>query len=173
MSEASTETTETPPASEDTSGATETTETKDDADNPLLKALHSERSTVKELKAQLAKMESESEKRRMESLSEAERAIEEARKSGYESALAEMKADVTKSKVTAAAAAAGFADPADAGGFLDIAALESDADVKAAIDALAKAKPYLLKRTQVNLEQGPQGGDPKQSPSDWLRKAMS
>ena len=172
MSEATTETTETPSATEDTSGATETNETNE-GDNPLLKALHSERSTVKELKAQIAKMESESEKKRMESLSEAERAIEEARKAGYESALAEMKADVTRSKVTAAAAAAGFADPADASGFLNVAELDTDADVKAAIEALAKAKPYLIKRAQVTLEQGPQGTDPKQSPSDWLRKAMS
>lgn len=171
MSEPSTETTSTTdegtPAPE-----AEHTEQKDD-DNPLLKALHSERSTVKELKAQLAKMESESEKKRLESLSEADRKVEEARKEGYESALAAMKTDVTKSKVTAAAAAAGFADPADASGFLDVAALDTDADVKSAIEALAKAKPYLLKRTQVSLEQGPQGNDPKQSPSDWLRKAMS
>ena len=141
-------------------------------DNPLLKALHGERATVKELKAQVAKMMKESEKTRMESLSEVERAVEEARKAGYESAVGELRGDLNRSKITAAAASAGFADPADAAGFLPVAELDSDDAVAAAVAELAKAKPYLLKRTAAPLEQGVQGKDTPPSATDWIRGVM-
>ena len=138
----------------------------------LIKALHAERQTVKELKAELAKLSKAQEKARLESLSETERAIEEAKKAGFEEAMNSVKAEMTRSKVTAAAAAAGFADPADASGFLNVEDLQTDEDVAKAVADLAKAKPYLLKRAAQPLEQGQQGKEKSGSPNDWLRGAL-
>lgn len=141
-------------------------------ESSLAKALHAERQTIKELKAQLHEMRQSQEKARMESMSEAERAVEEAKKAGYEEAMASVKADLTRSKVTAAAAAAGFADPADASGFLNVAELDSDDDVAKAVADLAKSKPYLLKRAAQSLEQGQQGKSRTDNPNEWLRSAL-
>lgn len=141
-------------------------------ESSLAKALHAERQTIKELKAQLHQMKAEQDKIKLESLSEAERAVEEAKRAGYEEAMASVKADLTKSKVTAAAAAAGFADPGDASGFLDVASLDSDDEITKAVADLAKNKPYLLKRTAQALEQGQQGKSKSDSPNDWLRSAL-
>lgn len=135
-------------------------------------SLHLERQQQKKLKAQIDELTKAQEKVRMESLSEAERAIEEAKRAGYEEAMASVKADLTKSKVTAAAAAAGFADPGDASGFLDVASLDSDDEITKAVADLAKNKPYLLKRTAQALEQGQQGKSKSDSPNDWLRSAL-
>lgn len=141
-------------------------------ESSLAKALHAERQTIKELKAQLHELRQQQDKIKLESLSEAERAVEEAKRAGYEEAMASVKADLTRSKVTAAAAAAGFADPGDASGFLDVAALDGDDDITKAVADLAKAKPYLLKRTAQSLEQGQQGRSKTDSPNDWLRSAL-
>ena len=163
---------------DDTTGEVENTEQGEQQEqdggkeSSLAKALHAERQTIKELKAQLHELRQSQEKVRLESLSEAERAVEEAKRAGYEEAMASVKADLTKSKVTAAAAAAGFADPGDASGFLDVAALDSDDDISKAVADLAKAKPYLLKRTAQSLEQGQQGKSKNEGPNDWLRSAL-
>lgn len=141
-------------------------------ENPLLKALHAERKTVKELKQQLDQFSKAAEEQRLSALSEQERAIEEARKSGFDEAMSSVKADLVKSKVTAAAASAGFADPGDAASFMDVAAIETDDDIAQAVADLAKAKPYLLKRTSVPLEQGQQGQPMSSTPSDWLRGVL-
>lgn len=141
-------------------------------DNPLLKALHAERKTVKELKQQLDQFSKAAEEKRLSALSEQERAIEEARKAGFEDAMSSVRGDLVKSKVTAAAAAAGFADPADAASFMDVAGIETDEDIAQAVADLAKAKPYLLKRTSVPLEQGQQGQGMSSTPSDWPRGVL-
>lgn len=175
MSEQDQTTTPAEPA-EDTQGQAEQPAGEEpEGDAKLLKALHAERATIKELKAQLAAISKQQEEQRLASLSETERAIEEARKAGYEAALGEYRGEMLKSKVTAAAAAAGFADPGDAVGFLNVAELEDEASISAAIGELAKAKPYLLKRTHVPLEQGQQGKAAVggKTPSDWLRAALT
>jgi hypothetical protein len=139
----------------------------------LNQALHAERQNSKTLKAALTKKERDAETQRVASLTEAEQAVEKARKEGRDEAIAELKGDLTRSRVTAAAAAAGFADPADAAGFLDLSGLDTEDDVAAAVAALAKLKPYLLKRTQASLEQGPKGKESSATPADWLREVMS
>ncbi len=143
-----------------------------DEQNPLMKALHSERASNKELKAQLAQLAKASEEARLASLSDQDRIVEEARNAGYEKAVGELRADVTRSKVTAAAAAAGFADPGDAAGFLSIGSLDSDESVTDAVAELAKSKPYLLKRSTVALEQGVQQKGSAASASDWVRGVL-
>ena len=150
----------------------EQTEQDGGKESSLAKALHAERQTIKELKKELHELRAAQDKIKMESLSEAERAVAEAKKAGYDEAMASVRADLTKSKITAAAAAAGFADPGDASGFLDIAALESDDEISKAVADLAKAKPYLLKRAAQSLEQGQQGKSKSSDPNDWLRGAL-
>lgn len=157
-------------AAETPDAAVETAETSEQ-DAPLMKALQAERASNKELKSALAALQKEAEQTKLAALTDSERAVEEARRAGYEAALAEVKGEMTKSKVTAAAAAAGFADPADAIGFLGSVDLDGDEAISAAIGELAKAKPYLLKRSAAPLEQGVQSKQTK-SPSDWLREAL-
>jgi Arc/MetJ family transcription regulator len=153
-------------------GEAEQTEQENGKESSLAKALHAERQTIKELKAQLHELRQQQDKIKLESLSEAERAVEEAKRAGYEEAMQAVKADLTRSKVTAAAAAAGFADPGDASGFLDVSSLDGDDDIVKAVADLAKNKPYLLKRTAQSLEQGQQSKSKADSPNDWLRSAL-
>lgn len=132
----------------------------------LLSTLATLRSTVREMeKAQQAA--------RLEAMPETERAVEAAREEGKALAMAEYRTAMARAQVTAAAAAAGFADPADASGFLHLSALESEDEVRAAVEELAKAKPYLLRKTAPPpIEQGPKGSGPARSGNDWLRGAL-
>lgn len=157
---------------EETAPAVEPAAEEVEAESPLMKALHSERASNKELKAQLAQLAKANEESRLASLSEQERVVEEARNAGYEKAVGELRADVVRSKVTAAAAAAGFADPGDAAGFLQLAGLDGDDSIAEAVADLAKAKPYLLRRSQVVLEQGVQQKSSAASASDWVRGVL-
>jgi hypothetical protein len=87
---------------------------------------------------------------------------------------AELRLDVTKASVVAAAAAAGFADAKDAVNLVgDLAELTDEVAIDKAVKQLADAKPYLLARQVPQLEQGPQGkGDPALV-GDWLREVVS
>lgn len=144
---------------------------QDDPAEPLKKALHSERQTVKELKQQLAALSKQQEEQRLASMSEQERAIEEAKAAGRAEAMAQVQRDLTRAQVTAAAAAAGFADPADASGFLPLDDLADEQAVKDAVAQLAQTKPYLLKKAApASIPQGPQGGQiSKSDPNEWIR----
>ena len=145
-----------------------------DKEASLANALHAERQTIKELKQQLASLTKAQEEQRLASLSEQERALEEARAAGRQEAMSEVRRDLVRAQVTAAAAAAGFADPADASGFLPLDDLDSEDAVKAAVEELSKVKPYLLrKQPTVQVPQGPQGGTVvNDDPNEWLRGAF-
>lgn len=128
----------------------------------------------KGLKAKIGSFEAAAEKQRQESMTEQERAVEEARKEGYTKAMQEQAESVTKAKVVAAAAAAGYSDPADAPGLLgkQITELGDDEQIAEAVGKLAEGKPYLLKQKQrPEFEQGQQGKS-QPSEADWLRKTM-
>ena len=133
--------------------------------------------TLKTLRSQVKDIEAATEKQRLESLSDQERAIEEAKAAARAEVEAEYRATLVKAQAEAAAVAAGFADPADIGGFLDLSGLNTEAEVKAAVAALAEAKPYLLKsapKPAQPIGQGPKApANPTASPSDWLRSAVT
>ena len=141
--------------------------------SPLEKALHAERQQNKALRQQLKEREDREEQARLAAMSEQERRIEEARKQAREEALAESRSDRMRARVTAAAAAARFADPKDAIGFLDLSEVDDTEEaIEEAIADLAKRKPYLLEqRRGGGLEQGPQGKQPAAG-GDWLRAAI-
>lgn len=82
---------------------------------------------------------------------EQQKAVEVAQKAGYSEALAKANTRLVKAEARALAAAAKFRDPADAVAFLQLDQVKVDDDgnvdaaaVKAALDELAKIKPYLL-----------------------------
>lgn len=148
------------------------------AGDGLVKALASEREQVKSLKSELAKFRKAAEDQRLESLSEAERAVELARAEGREAALAEVRGERVSVMVRAAAVQAGFADPSDVAGFLDLGGIEPDAAaVDAAVAALAESKPYLLRQKQSVAEplpQGPQSASQgrERSADEWIRSMV-
>lgn len=165
--------TETPEVVEPQTDTLDTDVTDNDGDESATKALIAQRREIKELKATLAKITKQSEAQRLESMSEAERAVEEAKKAGYDEAMSSVRRDLTTAKVTAAAAKAGFADPGDAAGFLALDDLDGDDAIAAAVDALVKAKPYLLAKRTPPIEQGQQGKPGEQAPTDWLRGVLA
>lgn len=86
---------------------------------------------------------------------------------------AEMRVELVKSQVVAAAAAAGFADPKDAVNLVgDPAALTDESAIEAAVKKLAEDKPYLLRKTVPTMEQGPQGSGTPASGGDWIRQVV-
>lgn len=98
---------------------------------------------------------------------EQEKAVDAARKEGEAAANQRANARLVSAEIRALAAAAGFRDPADATAHVDAASVQvgddgqvDAASLKAALDELAKAKPYLLKETRPRpvLAQGSSGG---------------
>lgn len=140
----------------------------------LVNTVKTLREQIKTHEAAQRKATEEAERERLESLSEQERAIEEARKSGYEAALAEQREVLIRTQVMAAATAANFADPNDAAIYLPLDSLADEAAVKKAVAKLAEDKPYLLRPTAPGpkLEQGPRGTGPASSSEDWLAAAF-
>jgi hypothetical protein len=132
----------------------------------LLDALARERGTRKTL-------EQQQRQQKIEALPPDEQAIERAREEAREEARRELALEVASGRVEAAAAAAGFADPGDAALYVELDKVGTAADAKAAVEALSKAKPHLLKRATASLPQGPQGDQaPPSDPNAWLRKAL-
>ncbi len=133
--------------------------------------------TLGTLKSRVRTIESEKEQERLAAMSEADRKIEEARLAGRTEAESAYKVEVTKAKVTAAAAAAQFNDPADAHSMIpDLSALEAEEDIKAAVAKLAEQKPYLVKQApKPTPPAGPQSkvrdGEAKTA-TDWLRSTL-
>jgi hypothetical protein len=126
-------------------------------------------SSIRALRDQVKAHEGEKRASELAAMSETERAVTEARQAGYDAAVAESRDTVTGALVSAAAAAAGFLNPADAGRFLDLSAIE---DVEGAVAALAKERPYLTRVAAApGLPQGPRGAAIA-SDSDWLGTQM-
>jgi hypothetical protein len=86
---------------------------------------------------------------------------------------AEMRLDVTRAQVVAAAASAGFADQEDAPRMLALAELDSADKVKEAVSSLAEEKRYLLAKRVAPLEQGVQVSGQKEAPGDWIRQIVA
>lgn len=140
----------------------------------LLSALSAQKTKIKQA-------ESAQEAARLAGLDEAERKIEEAKAAGRLEAETTYKLELTRARISAAAAAKGFNDPADAHSMIpDLSALDAETDIMAAVEKLAADKPYLVKqetnpKRKPPLEGGPQGDKKvnQQSGSDWLRGALS
>lgn len=133
-------------------------------------------STLSNLRTQVKQTEQQKEQARLAALSEADRKIEEARAAGKAEAEAAANERIVKAQIKAEAAARGFSDPGDAFAMIpDLSALDAEDKVKAAVESLATAKPYLLKKgSSAQLETGPQGGKPTGSnPNDWLRSELA
>lgn len=132
--------------------------------------------TVKTLREEIRASGEQAEKSRLESLPDQERLIEQAKAEARAEVEAQYRSSLVKTQAESAAIAAGFADPADIAGFLDLSSLTTEEEVKAAVLALAETKPYLLKKATPSappIGQGPKApANPIQSPSDWLRSAV-
>jgi hypothetical protein len=133
------------------------------------------REQVRAHEAAERKLLEEQEAERKKALPEQERLIEEARQAGREEALAEAKAQMIETLVTATATASNFADPADVKAMLDLSALADEAAVKKAVAKLAADKPYLLKPQApgAKLEQGPRGTAKSGVGEDFIRASVS
>ena len=131
---------------------------------------HENRSLHKQLTDATAKLEEV----HAASLSEQEKAVEEARKEGLAEGRAESRAALTRERINVRAATK-LQDPEDAARYLDVDSFDPDkpAEIDKAIDALLKDKPYLgiVNNRGGKIDQGPQG-DPaqeQQTGGDWLR----
>jgi hypothetical protein len=121
------------------------------------RALEAERQAAKDWKAKAEANQRELEALRQAQMSDSEK--RDARLADLERAQADWERErqdlVLERTVERQASKLGFADPADALGLLDRNALEFEADgnprnVEAQLQALAKAKPYLLARTTTS-----------------------
>jgi hypothetical protein len=151
----------------------------------LKSALASEREKSKsavEQAKRLADLEEAEKKRREAELSETEKLQQQlAEKDGtisewqskHEKALAEMATRSIKSAVKLTATQMGFADPDDAYNLADFSGIEIEEGtddpqgVKEALEALSKAKPYLLKQgANGKLPGTPPGKQPGKKPDN-------
>jgi hypothetical protein len=141
----------------------------------LVTTVRTLREQVRNHEAAERKLMEEQEAERKKALPEQERLIEEARQAGREEALAEAKAQMIETLVTATATASNFADPADVKAMLDLSALADEAAVKKAVAKLAADKPYLLKPQApgAKLEQGPRGTAKSGAGEDFIRASVS
>jgi len=128
----------------------------------------------KGLKSRLSSFEAQVEEDRKASMTDHEKALEEARLAGFQEATDSQRVEVLQAKVVAAAAAAGYADPADAPGLLGkgLSELGDDKAINSAVESLAEKKPYLLaaREKPPEFEQGQQGKT--RTDGDWLRRTM-
>lgn len=131
------------------------------------------------LRERLRTLEEEAEERRKAEMSEHERALEEAKASGYTEAESFYKSLLAKERIISRAAG-DFSEPKDVLAFLDVEQIDIDDDhaIDLALTNLAKEKPYLLSRQgqaalSGSIDQGPTGptGGPPKSASDWLRSS--
>lgn len=140
----------------------------------LLSEYEKKKRENKSLRDRATAAEAELEELRKAQMSEQEKALDEARKEGYEKAEAFYKTELAKARVTSLAAGH-FADPNDALMYLDLDELDLDDDkaIVKALEEVLKAKPYLSAKNggRKSIDQGPQGGagGEGQSASDWMR----
>lgn len=165
--------------------ATDATPPADDTDGDLgeagKKALATEREARKTAERQAKELAAQLEELRRESLTDAEKAVAEAREAGRSEALTAANARIVRAEVLAAATGT-LKDPADAVGFLPLdqftVADDGEVDteaIKAAIAELVKAKPY-LGAGPASPSPLPGGSATESStgsnPNDWLRGAL-
>lgn len=161
-------------AGQEPANSTEQDETPDvDALLGEIKKLRNENA---KWRTSLRKMEAQQEEKQRAEMTELERlkadlkAAEEARTRAEQERLQTL----VRSQVVAAASRLDFADPSDAFRMLDVSTLEVDDSgrvqgLDAALQELAKSKPYLVKRnTPAYSPTNPTGGAPGMSDADIL-----
>jgi ElaB/YqjD/DUF883 family membrane-anchored ribosome-binding protein len=143
-------------------------------------ALQTERKARRDAEKALKAIQSELEAAREAQLSEAEKAISQARREARDEALREVNARVIRAEAKALATGK-LADPSDISSFIDLNTFEVDdegnVDTKAiakAIDELIKQKPYLAaQRVGGDADAGARGAapTPRGSMNDRIRRA--
>jgi membrane protein involved in colicin uptake len=154
---------------------TETTEPEAHAEHDELndggkKALDAERKARRAAERAAKAAQAEIEKLKEAQLSEAERAVAEARREARAEALAEVNARVLRAEIKAVATGK-LTDPADALTFLDPSEFDVSEDgevdtksISKAIDDLVKSKPYLAaQRVGGDVDSGARGTTPNPS----------
>jgi hypothetical protein len=114
-----------------------------------------------------------------QSKSDLDRAVEAARQEGEQAAAARLNGTVVRAEARSLAAAAKFRDPGDAVAFLDLTDIKVGDDgtvdgdaIKARLDDLAKAKPYLLATTTADFDGGARGGGSAEPSSKERAQAL-
>ena len=133
------------------------------------------RATTAEERA--TKAEKALEEYQQQTMTEQEKAIEQAKKEATEEVDARYQV-LLKTERLRARASGKVNDPDDAIRLLDLDAIDLDdtEGMDVAIAALLKAKPYLAaKYTVPQIDQGPQGKElePKEDANTWLRRAVT
>lgn len=140
---------------------------------PLEKALERERAERKRLEGELKARQQQDEAARLAAMDDNARAVEEAKVAARAEVQAEYEAKLLG--LRAQTRAAQFHEPELA---VSLAGLEpgmSDAEIDAALAALAKERPYLVKGagSVPPVPQGPRGGQgPAVDANDWLRQSV-
>ena len=140
------------------------------------KALQAERSRADAAETKLRGFEEAAEEARRKALSDQERAHEDAVKTAVAAAVTEVEAkfaDQIKVLQVQVKAADRFVDPALVASLIDVKVDATDAEITAALEAVATARPYLLKdATKASITQGPRGGGGQASMDDQFREAL-
>lgn len=140
------------------------------------KALEAERQSRKALERQLKGQSAELDKLRRQSMSDQEKAVDEAKAEARKAALGEVSERLLAAEITTLAAGK-LADPSDAVGLVDRDGL-TDADgapdkeaISKAIDELVKRKPYLAngERRPKSLPGGGATSSEGMSMDDYIR----
>lgn len=171
---------------QDDGAGTDTDDQDQQQDQPDPAALAAEVEKWKKLSRQneteLRKTQKELEKAKQTGMTDAEKAIADARAEARESAFKEANQRLLKAEVRALAAGV-LADPDDAVHLLDLSRYEPDRDgdfdtkaIRADLAALVKSKPYLGARPgNGSGEGGPRGGAGSGdfNGNDWLRDQLA
>lgn len=130
-------------------------------------------------RTKLRQAEEAEEQRRRAEMTELERlkADLEAERQARAQAEEQRRSQLLRTQVIAAAARIGFNDPDDALRMIDAASLEVDDQgavdgLDAALQALAKAKPYLIKSTTGTISPTNPAGGPQRTTQDQLRQEL-
>lgn len=131
----------------------------------------------KALRDRAKSAESELEELRKQSMSEQERAIEEAKAQVRHEVESEYSKRLLAATVRSRAAGV-LADPDDAWRLVDFGDIDPDdeKEIDALIAKLLEVKPYLAEKqkAKTNIDQGPQGDFPVSSDGNaWLRSALN
>ena len=145
----------------------------------LAKELKAVRKEAAAYRTKLRQAEEDAEARKRAEMTELERikADLEAERKARQEADQRRQQQAIRTQVVTAAARMNFADPEDALRMLDQSALEVDDagnidGLDAALTALAKAKPYLIKSTTGTISPTNPAGGPQRTTQDQLRQEM-
>ena len=155
----------------------ETTETRIEDPEALWKSHEKYRHENASLRKRLTEAETLQEEARKASLSDQEKALEEAYQRGVTETNARLGQELLQERVIREATGK-LVDPEDAVHMLDLSQLDPSKpeEIEKAIDELVKAKPHLAAGSgSYTIDQGPRGRmvPAGEDADDWLRKAAS